>query len=169
VSTPWSIADPGLRDAIRQSLARTGELLVFIRHNLGMREWWLVSDSDELERALARVSHNNGHSDAVEVYGTGEFPHRGTDTDQLKAKALEIVQETDVVMACKRGEDPELQDVEETDEVEVVDEWFREPHDGELLVGRHPLLMHDEFFPEVADAYLAYGVLPDGAVRPGSY
>ena len=169
MAEPLSIADPALRQAVEDSLRRKGELLVLIRHIYGLREWWLVTDRAELERALARLSLQNGSSDAVELYATGELPFRGTDPKPLKARALDIVRETDVVMACKRQGDPELRDVDETNEATDIEAWFAEPHDGVLLVGAHPLLVHDQFFPQVDDAYLAYSPLANGSVKPGSY
>jgi hypothetical protein len=154
---------------MREALEGAGEVLVFIRHNFGMREWWLASNAEELDQALSLVTSSNDRSDAVEVYATGEFPYRGDDTEWLRAKAIEILAKTDVVLACKRPGDPELHDVEETDEMDDVDEWLDAELVGERLVGSHPLLMHDDFYPDVADAFLAYGERPDGTVVPGSY
>jgi hypothetical protein len=168
MAQPLSINDPALRQAISEALSRRGELLVFIRHNLGLREWWLVSDESELDQALRQATGNNERSDAIELY-TGEFPHRGSDTEALKRTALEVVKQTDVVLAARHDGDPRLADVEETDEIEFIDEWFRKPHEGQVLVGSHPLLTHDDFWPDVDDCFLAYSELPDGTVRPGSY
>jgi hypothetical protein len=169
MSEPISLADPLLRQAIRDALSQTGELLVFIRHIYGMREWWLVTNDDELEHALGRATTTNGASDAVEVYATGELPFRERDAAWLRARAVEVLAETDVVLARKRAGDPELHEVEETDQLADVDEWLASEHEGEPLIGPHPLLTRNEFYPTVNDAFLAYSPLPDGSVRPGSY
>ena len=171
MSEPLSISDPKLSEAIRQALGREGELLVFIRHIYGLREWWLVANLGQLEHALTRAATTNGGSDAVEVYATGEFPFRGRDKAWLRQQALAVLAESDVVLACRREGDPELHDVEETDSVADVDEWLAGDHEGELMAGSHPLLMHDDddFYPAVNKAFLAYVPLSDGTVKPGSY
>ena len=117
MSEPLSVSDPKLSEAIRQALGREGELLVFIRHIYGLREWWLVANLGQLEHALTRAATTNGGSDAVEVYATGEFPFRGRDKAWLRQQALAVLAESDVVLACRREGVPELHDVEETDSV----------------------------------------------------
>jgi hypothetical protein len=172
-----AITDPELRNAMDDALRRAGEALVLIRYTMagGLRDWFLVRTPVELDEALAKVSGSYGRSDAVEVYATGELPHRGDDREQLRSAALAILQgtdvlvATDVVMACRQDGNAELQDVSETDDPEYVDEWFEAVHEGELLVGSHPLLTHDHFYPDRNDAFLAYGVTDDGTVVPGAY
>jgi hypothetical protein len=110
-----------------------------------------------------------GHSDAIELYAGRELPYRGREDASLRRKALEVLESTDVVMACHREGAPQLHDVCETDDPDHVREWFEAPHLGELLVGPHPLLRHDRFSPETRDAFLASAPLPDGAVVPGAY
>jgi hypothetical protein len=171
VSEPLSISDPELREAIGHALVRADELLVFVRHIFGAREWWLVTTEAELEHALGRAGTVYGSSDAVEVYATGELPFRSNDKARLREHALAFLAEGDVVLACRREGDPELHDVDETDSIEDVDEWLAADHAGELLLGPHPLVMHDDndFYPDNENAFLAYVPLPDGTVKPGSY
>jgi hypothetical protein len=168
---PLSIAEPELRKAIDEALGHAHELLVFIRytHTGGSRDWFLVRNQAELEQALARVTVRWEHSDAVELYATGELPYRERDDERLRAKALEILRTTDVVLACKRDGDAELHDVTETDQANDVDEWFRTACEGERLALPHPLLTREAFYPDVADAFLAYAPKPDGTVAPGAY
>jgi hypothetical protein len=169
VSQPLSLSDPGLRRAMLEALARVGELLILIRHTHGVREWWMVSDEVELERALSRVTIAFGCSDSVEAHATRELPYRGGELTWLREKALDVLSSSDVVLACMRDGDPELHDVVETDEIEEVDEWLGEQHDGQLMVGPHPLPTRNDFYPDVEHAFLAYAPLPDGTVRPGAY
>lgn len=171
MSEPLSISDPRLRDAIRHVLARTDELLVLVRHIFGLREWWFVTTEDEFEQALGQAGTAYGSSDAVEVYATGALPFRSSDKASLREQALALLAEGDVVLACRWEGDPELHDVEETDSIEDVDEWLAADHAGEMMLGPHPLVMHDDndFYPDNDDAFLAYVPLPDGMVNPGSY
>lgn len=169
VTPALSLTDLAFRQALDDAFDRTGLALVFIRHNLGAREWWLVTTPAELQMALDRVGSNHGRSDAVEVYTPGDLAFTGDDRDFVKSEAVRILARTDVVLACRHEGNPELQDVLETDEVDMVDEWLADTHDGTLLVGPHPILTCELFYPDAANAFLAYGPLNDGTVLIGSY
>lgn len=164
-----SLADPSVLRAIHDAFDAAGQAtLVFIRDNLGAREWWLVSSRAELAQALGRVGSNHGRSDAVEIYAPSDFMFLETDA-LLKQRALQLLALGDVVLAYKRTEDPELHDVMERDQIEDVEEWLRTPRGGNAVLGPHPLLTHDAFYPQTTDSFLAYGPLADGSVVIGSY
>ena len=71
------------------------------------------------------------------------------------------------MLACKPARDPELRDVDGADaqSIAVVDEWFRDEHEGERLVGAHPF-RHPEGTPGV---WRAWNPNTEGKIRPGAY
>jgi hypothetical protein len=108
-----------------------------------------------------------GYSDRIEVFATGEFPHRTSDDDEwLYEKAREVLAAAgEVVLACRRDGDPELLDVEAADRIEAIDEWFGEPRDGERIAGAHPFRHPDG----TSGVFVAWNPNADGDIRPGAY
>jgi hypothetical protein len=148
-------------------------IVVCFAQAAGQKGWYLVRDQAELETVLARIPAAGrwGYSDRIEAYATREFPYRGGATNtELRDRAIEVLRETEpdpeVVLAERVEGDPELHDVEATNEVSDIDEWFAEKRTGELLVGPHPF-RHDAD-PD-ADFLAAWNAGADGEIRPGAY
>ena len=137
----------------------------------GAKDWYIARDEHDLDVVLGRIPRVGpyGYSDAIELFATEEFPYRSVGDDEwLRRRAIEIIEATgEVVLACKRVGDPELYDVDGADSrsLSVVDEWFREEHEGERLVGPHPF-RHPEGTPWV---WKAWNPNADGEIRPGAY
>ena len=135
----------------------------------GRKDWYLVRDETDLETVLTRIRPIGpyGYSDRIEIFATGELPHRTREDDGwLYAQALQVLHaHGEVVMACRRDGDPELHDVDGAAERSAIDEWFAEPHEGERLVGAHPF-RHAGGTPGV---FVAYNPNGDGEIRPGAY
>lgn len=167
------VTDPSFRAALLGALERTGELCIAVTYAYrpGDRQWYLARDEAELDTVLARIpaAGKLGRSDRIEAYATGALPHRSLSNGHgLHERAIELLGQTgEVMLACRHDNDPELHQVEETDELEDIDEWFRqEHHGGERLVGSHPYLQDE--VPGAA-VYVAYNVDDRGMVRPGPY
>jgi hypothetical protein len=169
---PRPLADPSIRRDLVEALARAGELTIVVcwAQAAGQKDWYVACSANELETVLARIPASGqwGYSDRVEAYATKEFPYRGTKAaSELRDRALEVLrQRGEVVLAERHPGDPALRDVEATNEVSDIEEWFAETRDGELLVGAHPF-RHDAE-PD-ADVVVAWNAGTDGEIRPGSY
>lgn len=168
-------ADPSFRRDLAEALSRAGELVIVVcfAQAAGQKVWYLARDEAELEAVLGEIPVTGqwGYSDRIEAYATSEFPHRGNATDtELRERAIEVLRETEpgpeVVLAERVEGDPELRDVEATNEVSDIDEWFTKERSGEVLVGPHPF-RHDAN-PE-ADVVVAWNAGTDGEIRPGAY
>jgi hypothetical protein len=168
-------ADPSFRRDLAEALARAGELLIVVcfAQAAGQKGWYLARDDAELETVLARIPAAGqwGYSDRIEAYATREFPHRGIATDpELRNRAIAVLRQTppdsEVVLAERVEGNPELHDVEATNDINDIDEWFAEVRTGELLVGPHPF-RHDAD-PD-ADVLTAWNAGGDGEIRPGAY
>jgi hypothetical protein len=166
------LADPSFRAVLVDALRRAGELCIVVCYarSAGAKDWYLVRDDGELEAVLARIPATGqwGFSDRLEAYATDEFPERAAAADEsLREKAAETLSRTgEVILACRREGDPELHDVEVTDDPDDVDEWFRNEYEGERLVGPHPF-RHDGD-PDAA-FFVVYNLGADGTIRPGAY
>jgi len=170
-----ALGDPSFRSDLRNALGRAGELLIVVcfAQAAGQKDWYLARTEAELETVLSRIPAEGqwGYSDRIEAYATDEFPYRGVATDTgLRDRAIEVLRQTapdpEVVLAERVEGDPALQDVEATNELDDVDEWFAEPRTGELLVGPHPF-RHDA--NARADVLAAWNAGADGEIRPGAY
>jgi len=134
----------------------------------GRKDWYLARDATELETVLGRIRPigPHGYSDRIEIFATGELPHRSGDDEWLYARALQVLEEHgEVVMGCRRDGDPELRDVDGAADSAAIDEWFAEPHEDERLVGAHPF-RHPAGTPGV---FVAYNPNDDGEICPGAY
>ena len=165
-----SLSDSRLRGLLAEALRTTGELciVVCLTHAGGLRRWYLVQDANALDAVLDRIpaSGSHGYSDRIEVYATGELPHRSTRDENLRRAALDALRETgEVVLACLREGDPEL-DVVEVSEAEEIEAWLGSEREGVRMVGPHPF-RHDAD-PD-ATVYVAYNAGADGTIRPGAY
>ena len=169
-----AITDPVWRAAVDEALEREGELIGLVRYanRGGAREWFVIHDQADLSNVLGRVGVTSatGSSDAISVLPTREFPHRGNNADALRDAAREIADRSWVILACKREGDPQLYDDEafQADEGEGIEAWFRRPHEGDFFVGEDPYVVERATWPEGTE-FVAYGVRPDGTVRPGAY
>jgi hypothetical protein len=170
-----ALADPSFRSDVAEALTRAGELTIIVcfAQAAGQKVWYLVRDEAELETVLARIPAAGqwGYSDRIEAYATGEFPYRGAAIDtELRGRAIAVLRQmepgSEVVLAERVEGDPELHDVEATNEVSDIDEWLAEKRSGELLVGPHPF-RHDAN-PD-ADVLAAWNAGADGEIRPGAY
>jgi hypothetical protein len=170
-----ALADPSFQRNLREALARAGELVIVVcfAQAAGQKDWYLARNEAELETVLSRIPAAGqwGYSDRIEAYATGEFPYRAVAADTgLRDRAIEVLRQTEpdpeVVLAERVEGDPALQDVEATNRVDDVDEWFAEPRTGELLVGSHPF-RHDA--NPSADVLAAWNAGADGDIRPGAY
>ena len=165
------IGDPAFRAKLREAIHAAGELcfVVLWAQGAGRKDWYIVRDDAELETVFTRIRPVGpwGYSDRVEVFATGEFPHRTSDNDEcLRQRALELLRQTgEVVLACRHEGDPELHDIENTDHVGMIEEWFTELHEGERMVGAHPF-RHPDGTPGV---FVAWNPNEDGEIRPGAY
>jgi hypothetical protein len=164
--------DASFRDSLEGALRAAGELLVLVCYaqSAGLKDWYLVRDQADLDTVLRNIpaAGRTGLSDRIEVYATGELPHRAVgEDDQLRRTAAELVRTTgEILMASRLEGDLELQDVEAAAEAEDVNEWFRDDCQGERLVGAHPF-RHDND-PDAA-VFVAYNLGADGTIRPGAY
>jgi hypothetical protein len=163
------VTDPEWRKDVEQALERHGELACTRLRDMN-RRWFVIGDASELERVLATATSLTpmGKSDGVSLFAA-EFPHRGRDTDRLRAIAKEIAAQRDVRVGCKREGDPELYDCEAFDEPAEVDEWFEEPHDGMWFVGEDSYDPDWKRWPDGNDEFFAWGMRADGTVLPGSF
>lgn len=171
---PIPITDPAWRAAVDEALVREGELIghVMYANTGGRRDWFVIHHQADLRYVLARVGVTSaiGSSDAISLLATREFPHRGSDLKALRDAAREIANRSWVILACKLQGDPQLYDDEafEADEVERIEEWFSRPHEGAFFVGEDPYVVERGIWPDGTE-FFAYGVRPDGTVRPGAY
>ena len=154
-------------------VVRSGRELCFVvlrAQGGGAKDWYIAQSEADLDTVVGRIPSVGpyGYSDAIEVCATGELPYRTTDDDEwLRARAIEVIEVSgEVVLACRSAGDPELHDVDGADarSIGVVNEWFRETHDGERLVGPHPL-RHAEGTPGV---WRAWNPNTEGEIRPAA-
>ena len=166
------VSDPAFRAALLGTLERSGELCIAVTfaYRPRNRKWYLARNEAELDAVLARIpiAGELGRSDRIEAYATGALPHRSTSNDPaLHERARELFEQTgEVMLACRHENDLELRDVDETDEAEDIDEWFRQEHEGERLVGSHPYLQDD--IPGAA-VFVAYNLDQAGGITAGPY
>jgi hypothetical protein len=166
------VDDPAFRAALVGALERAGEVLIAVSfaYNHYPRKWYLARDEAELDAVLARIptAGEYGRSDRIEAYATGALPHRAASNDPwLHERATELLQQTgEVMLACRNDDDPELHDVDETDELDNINEWFRQEYEGEHLVGSHPYLQDE--VPGAA-VFVAYNLGDGGVIHAGPY
>ena len=91
-----------------------GELCIVVCYAQtgGRKDWYLPHDGAELDAVLGRIPIEGawGYSDRIEVYATGELPHRSSANHQLQQAALDVLRDTgEVLLACRLDGDPELQ------------------------------------------------------------
>ncbi|WP_327581470.1 hypothetical protein OHA25_36560 [Nonomuraea sp. NBC_00507] len=165
MGVPYSTADPRLRAAVADELARRPELLVCYSptHRAGHKEWFLIQSVDQFDAILGQDLRPN---DRLEVFLRPQFPLRGVAGDaRLLEQALAILRARgELLMATLTLGDPELQDAYGYDEAEEVVESWKDVADGTVvMIGPHPRLDGDD--PEVV--LLAYVPDADGRFTPG--
>jgi len=167
------IHDPEFMQQLVEVVRSGRELCVVVlrAQGGGRKDWYIAQDESDVGVVLGRIPQVGpyGYSDAIELFATGELPYRTRSDDEwLRARAIEVIEASgEVVLACKPAGDPELFDVDGADarSIAVVDEWFREEHEGERLVGAHPF-RHPEGTPGV---WRAWNPNTEGEIRPGAY
>jgi hypothetical protein len=165
MGVPYSTADPRLRAAVTDELARRPELLVCYSptHTAGHKEWFLIQSVDQFDAILGKHLRPN---DRLEVFLRPQFPLRGVAGDaRLLEQALAILHARgELLMATHRPDGPELQDACGYDEADEVLKSWKDVADGAaVLIGPHPRLDGED--PEVV--LLAYVPDADGRFAPG--